>query len=99
MSLTKREIVQTMVKKHKLEVRQADEMLNWFLNQIKTCIQSGESAKLSGFGSFKVSEKAARMGRNPKTGERLLLPARRVVVFHPASDLKNRVKPLTAGGA
>ncbi len=60
--------------------------------QISECLSAGESVKISKFGAFLVHDKPPRMGRNPKTGEAVPIPPRRVVVFRASRVLKNRIK-------
>ena len=62
------------------------------LNKISKTLASGESVKLSSFGSFSVRSKSERIGRNPKTGEEVPILPRRVVVFRPSQVLKDRIK-------
>ncbi len=57
---------------------------------------SGESVKISGFGTFSVRQKGRRIGRNPKTGEEVPILPRRVLVFRPSQVLKARVNGTTA---
>ena len=70
---------------------QAREAVEIFIHTIKTSLEKGEDVLLSGFGKFKVRSKSARQGRNPKTGESLMLEARRVVTFKPSEILRNKV--------
>jgi integration host factor subunit alpha len=55
-------------------------------------VETGETVKLSGFGSFKVRKKGQRIGRNPKTGIEVPIAPRRVMVFKPSAILKQRMK-------
>ncbi len=69
----------------------AKETLETFLEIIKSTLESGEDVMVSGFGKFEVKEKAKRRGRNPSTGESMMLPERRVVTFKPSGKLRDRV--------
>jgi integration host factor subunit alpha len=62
------------------------------LREISDCLTRGETVKLATFGSFVVREKARSVGRNPKTGKEVAIPAHRVLVFRPSPVLKRRVK-------
>ncbi len=62
-----------------------------FFELIKNSLEEGEEVTLSGFGKFRVIEKAQRMGRNPKTGDKAVIPARRVVAFKPSMILRQKV--------
>lgn len=61
------------------------------LGHISDALANGEAVKIKNFGSFKVRDKKARAGRNPKTGEDRLIEARRIILFHPARVVRNRV--------
>jgi DNA-binding protein HU-beta len=61
------------------------------LDQIKKTLQKGEKVQLIPFGSFEVRERQKREGRNPKTGEKLTIPARKVPAFHAGKDLRDSV--------
>jgi integration host factor subunit alpha len=61
------------------------------VDEIAQSLVREEQVKVSTFGSFKIRHKNERMGRNPKTGEEAVIPARRVVVFRPANGLRSRV--------
>lgn len=63
-----------------------------FITGITNSLRMGEPIVLVGFGTFTVSERAARTGRNPKTGEALQIPATRVPKFQPGKALKDAVK-------
>ena len=67
------------------------ELLEDVLRTITDRLAEGTTVKITNFGSFSVRHKGARMGRNPKTGEKVLISAHRVVVFKPAQKLKHRV--------
>ncbi len=59
--------------------------------EITDCLERGETVKLSSFGLFVVRKKGQRMGRNPKTGEEVPIPPRRVAIFKPSPILKQRI--------
>jgi integration host factor subunit alpha len=71
---------------------QAREAVEAILSTIKSSLENGEDVLLSGFGKFSVNKKSARKGRNPQTGESLMLSARRVVTFKPSGKLREKVK-------
>ena len=91
MKLTKEGIIQQVYKQHEgLTKIQATDSVEAFLRVSKSCLISGSDLLLTGFGKYKVKDKAARKGRNPQTGEELMLDSRRVITFHPSSILKNK---------
>lgn len=69
----------------------ADRTINALVEIISDSLKKGDSISLSGFGSFEVRERAARAGRNPKTGEELKIAASKVAVFKPGAALKAAV--------
>ena len=72
----------------KIKAREAVETI---LKIVKTCLQNGDNVLLSGFGKFNVKDKSARKGRNPRTGESMMLDAKRVVTFKPCGKLRQKV--------
>ena len=88
MSLTKQDIANTLVKKMNLSQTLALSLTNQFFDQIIAILKTGEEIKLSSFGNFVVKEKTARPGRNPKTGEDVIISARKVVTFKAGPKLK-----------
>jgi len=91
MSLTKERIIDTIYNSSdlsKIESRQAVESL---LEIIKKTLESGEDVLISGFGKFCVKKKNERRGRNPATGNDLMLGARRVVTFKCSGGLRDKI--------
>ncbi len=92
MTLTKADLVQQVYKNHEgLSLVQAAESVEAFLRISKESLIKGSDLLLSGFGKFNVNEKKSRRGRNPQTGDELILDARRVVTFKPSGILRDRV--------
>ena len=89
MSLTKQDIANTLVKKTDLTQTQALVLTNHFFEQIIETLSKGENVKLSSFGIFVVRKKPQRPGRNPKTGEEVIINARKVVTFKAGPKLKS----------
>jgi integration host factor subunit alpha len=81
MTLTKAHIVETLAKQNGYTKKQSLQMVEILLELIKKSLESGEDVLLSGFGKFIVKEKQQRRGRNPSTGEDMILEPRRVVTF------------------
>ena len=71
--------------------KQSAETIEALLEIIKNRLENGEDVLVSGFGKFQVKDKAPRRGRNPATGEDLILDARRVVIFKSSGKLKERM--------
>jgi integration host factor subunit alpha len=81
MALTKADIVQSIVDQIGFTRHQSSEVTEALLEVIKRTLTSGEDVLVSGFGKFCVNEKAQRKGRNPATGDTMMLKPRRVVTF------------------
>ena len=75
---------------------EADKLLDWILGLLKTTLQAGEPITIQGFGKFSVRSKRPRQGRNPRTGEAVMISARRVVTFQPSLILKAEVNSVPA---
>jgi integration host factor subunit alpha len=88
MSLSKKDIADSLVREMGMTHSIALELTNDFFNQIKATLATGEEVKISSFGNFIVRKKAQRPGRNPKTGEEVIISARKVVAFKPGPKLK-----------
>lgn len=91
MTLTKADLVQKVYQEHNLTKAQASDAVETFLKIAKNCLENGEDLLVSGFGKFNVKDKKARRGRNPQTGEELILSARKVVTFKPSGILRERI--------
>jgi integration host factor subunit alpha len=91
MALTKEEIIEAVAKENGFLKNRSTEIVESLLEIIKRSLESGEDVLFSGFGKFKVREKKARKGRNPYTGEDLMLEPRRVVTFHCSGQLRKKI--------
>lgn len=92
MTLTKADLAETLYKKHDtMTKKEASRAVEALLRLSKNGLIDGNDLLLSGFGKFSVNNKKQRRGRNPQTGESLMLDARRVVTFHPSGRLRERV--------
>jgi DNA-binding protein HU-beta len=87
----KTDIVVTVANKLELSAHKADLAVSAFIEQITNALSRGESVSLLGFGSFNVSERAARAGRNPQTGAVIQIAASKNVSFKPGKALKDAV--------
>lgn len=74
-----------------LSRNESAQLVESVLEEISACLTTGESVKISSFGSFSVRHKRARMGRNPKTGEDVPINPRRVLVFRPSHVIKEQI--------
>jgi integration host factor subunit alpha len=91
MSLTKDDIVKAVAQENGIPINQTVELVETFLEIIKSTLESGEDVLVSGFGKFCVKEKHERRGRNPATGDSMMLRPRRVVTFKCSGQLRARI--------
>jgi integration host factor subunit alpha len=91
MALTKEEIIEAVAKENGFLKNRSTEIVESLLEIIKRSLESGEDVLFSGFGKFKVREKKARKGRNPVTGEGVIIEPRRVVTFHCSGKLRKKI--------
>ena len=87
--MTKAEIVEQIYERVGFSKKEAAELVEKVFDVIKETLAQGEKVKISGFGNFVVRHKNARKGRNPQTGQEILLEARKVLTFKPSLVLKN----------
>lgn len=87
----KTDIVVAVANKLELSANKADLVVSAFIEQITNALSRGESVSLLGFGSFNVSERAARSGRNPQTGAVIQIAASKSVSFKAGKALKDAV--------
>ena len=90
--MNKAELVEAMTQVTGLTKTDTERSLDAFIEVVKKNINEKEGVKLVGFGSFMASQRKARVGRNPQTGEEIQIPARKVPVFKPGKELKKCVK-------
>jgi integration host factor subunit alpha len=90
-TLTKAQIIGAVVEANGFTSRKASETIEIVLELIKQTLESGADVLISGFGKFCVKEKAERRGRNPATGEDMLIAPRRVVTFHNSANLREKI--------
>ena len=91
MTLTKADLIDSMYNQVGLSKTRSAQVIESLLEIIKKTLEGGEDVLISGFGKFYVKEKGKRRGRNPHTGEDLMLAERRVVRFRCSPVLKGKV--------
>ena len=91
MALTKQTIINKISEKNNQTPSQAKDTIETLLEIIKSTLASGEDIMISGFGKFQVNEKAPRKGRNPATGETMVLEKRRIVMFRCSGKLRDQI--------
>ena len=90
--MTKSEFVDQIANKTNLGKKEAADAVDAVLEVIEDTLKRGSDVTFSGFGKFHVAERGAREGVNPRTGERMQIPASKVPRFTPGSGLKGAVK-------
>ena len=90
-TITRADLSEAVYQKVGLSRAESSDLVELVLKHICESLSSGETVKLSSFGSFVVREKGQRMGRNPKTGVEVPIEPRRVMVFKPSNVLKARI--------
>ena len=90
-TITRADLSEAVYQKVGLSRTESSELVELVLKYICESLSSGETVKLSSFGSFVVREKGQRIGRNPKTGVEVPIEPRRVMVFKPSNVLKARI--------
>ena len=89
--MNKVELVAAVAEKTGLTKKDTESFLNATLETISRKLISGEKVQLSGFGTFEVKEREARVGRNPRTKEAMQIPATRQIAFKTSKTLKQKV--------
>ena len=90
-TLTRAHLSEAVYEEVGLSRNESTELVEAVLNKISSTLVSGETVKVSSFGTFSVRSKGQRIGRNPKTGKEVPILPRRVLVFRPSQILKDKV--------
>lgn len=90
--LTKKDLIAHVAKKANLTNKASNDAVTAMLNGIRDSLKKGDKVVITGFGTFSVRNRSSRPGRNPKTGEKITLPARRAPGFTPGKTLKKAVR-------
>ena len=97
--MTKAELVEDVARAAELTKKDAERLVEIVFESIIETLNHGEKIELRGFGSFRVRERGARRGRNPKTGDPVDIPAKRVPYFKPGKELKELINEEPGAGA
>lgn len=93
--MNKGDLVKQMASDANITKTQAQSALNSFTEAVAGTLKKGDKVTLVGFGTFSISDRSARKGRNPQTGKVISIPAKKVAKFRPGSELSKKV----TGGA
>ena len=96
--MTKTELIEGLANKLGMHKSEAEKAINIILDDIIAALRQGERVNISGFGTFSVSERQARTGRNPKTGESIEIAASRSAKFKPGKQLKDSLNDGNSSG-
>ena len=91
MALTKADLIDSIYNRVRLSKNKSVQLIESLLETIKRTLENGEDVLISGFGKFSVKEKNERRGRNPQTGEDLMLDSRRMVTFKCSGNLRDKI--------
>jgi integration host factor subunit beta len=89
--MTKADLVEEVVRVADVSKRDAESIVNTVFSSIVDALQRNDKIELRGFGSFRVRRRRSRQGRNPKTGDRVSVPEKRIPYFKPGKELKDLI--------
>ncbi|MCQ1530593.1 MULTISPECIES: HU family DNA-binding protein [Lutispora] len=89
--MNKAELIASMAEKCELTKKDTEKALKAFMDTVQESLAKGDKVQLVGFGTFEVKQRAARVGRNPRTKEEIKIPASKAPLFKPGKDLKDSV--------
>jgi len=89
--MTKADLVAKLMTQMAMKREQAEDIVEEVLEAIKTALEAGEDVKITGFGKWEIQDKDARKGRNPQTGEDIVISERKIVSFKASKILKDRL--------
>ena len=89
--MTKADLVEEVSRVTELTRKDSEVIVDTLFESVIKALRTGDKLEVRGFGSFRVRQRNARVGRNPKTGEKVEVPAKRVPYFKPSKELKDVV--------
>lgn len=97
--MTKAELVEEVTQIGDLTRRDGEVIVDTIFDAVIGALKAGEKIEIRGFGSFRIRQRKPRIGRNPKTGAKVDVPAKRVPYFKPSKELRDLVNPGEASSA
>jgi len=94
--MTKAELVDEVARVVQLTKKQAETIVNIVFDSIVDSLRAGQKIELRGFGSFRLRSRKSRTGRNPKTGEKVEVPSKKIPYFKPGKELKELINKTMA---
>jgi integration host factor subunit beta len=95
-TLTKADLIEEVLNITELPRKESETIVETIFDSIIAALQKGEKIEIRGFGSFRTRQRRGRVGRNPKTGEKVEVPAKKIPFFKPSKELKDFVNNSTA---
>ena len=95
-SMTKAELVEEVARVSELTKKHSEIIVNTVFDSIVDALRKDEKIELRGFGSFRIRQRRSRQGRNPKTGDKVDVPAKRIPYFKPGKELKELINTTAA---
>lgn len=95
--MTKADLIEEVVRVSKVSKKHAEVIVNTVFLSIIDALQRDDKIELRGFGSFRVRKRRSRQGRNPKTGDHVEVPEKRIPYFKPGKELKDLINSLSSG--
>jgi integration host factor subunit beta len=89
--MTKADLVEEVARVSQLTKKHSEVIVNTVFQSIIEALNQDEKIELRGFGSFRIRHRRSRLGRNPKTGDRVAVPAKRIPYFKPGKELKDLI--------
>ncbi len=93
-TMTKAQLVEEVLRLGDLTRRDGEVIVDTVFEAVIRAIKQGDKIEIRGFGSFRIRQRKPRLGRNPKTGAKVEVPAKRVPYFKPSKELRDLVNPL-----
>ncbi len=97
--MTKADLVEEVAKVTELTRKDSEVIVDTLFESVIKALRTGDKLEVRGFGSFRVRQRNARVGRNPKTGDKVEVPAKRVPYFKPSKELKDLINDGTEAAA
>src|SRR5947207_11965745 len=97
--MTKADLIEDVARSVEMSRKDSEVIVETIFESIVKSLRSGDKIEIRGFGSFRTRQRDARVGRNPKTGARVEVPAKKIPYFKPSKDLKDLVNNAQTAGA
>jgi len=98
-TLTKADLIEEVLRVTELPRKESETIVETIFESIIDALQKGDKIEIRGFGSFRTRQRRGRIGRNPKTGEKVDVPAKKIPFFKPSKELKDFVNTPETGHA